>query len=141
MSGWFLVAATTLARAFGGKELVLVGDVDDERLGDLREVAEEAIEADAVVGDVDVRVRLLGHHEGGGAAEAVAERPDFAVGDGPVGAGERPRDGDGRLQVLDALGPVERLEELEGALPLGLGLVGDVDAGLDPPRRGRGRRR
>src|SRR3546814_6891984 len=41
--------------------------------------------------------------------------------------------GEGRLQVGDALVDVEQAEELEGAVPLRLGLVGDVDARLDAP--------
>src|SRR3546814_8367687 len=45
----------------------------------------------------------------------------------------RAQRGKGFLHVRDALVDVEEAEQLEGAVPFRLGLVGDVDAGLDAP--------
>ena len=92
-----------LGTAFGREELVLVGDVHDQRLRHLAEVVQQVVESDAVIGDVGIGVRLFGHHEGETAAEAVAHRGDAAV-----GARQFARGGDRGLEVFDALGLVER---------------------------------
>src|SRR3546814_10931492 len=68
------------------------------------------------------------HEIGKLAAEAVADAAGLAV--AGLVATEL---GEGRLQVGDALVDVEQAEELEGAVPLRLGLVGAVDARLHAP--------
>ena len=95
-----------LGAALRGEELVLVGDVDHQRLRHLAELVEQVVEADAVIGDVDVGVGLLGHHEGEPSAEAVAHRADAAV-----AARQLARGGDGRLEVVDALRLVEAVHQ------------------------------
>jgi hypothetical protein len=42
---------------------------------------------------------------------------------------------DRRGDVVDPFFDIEGVEQLEGALPLGFGLVGDVDARLDAPEQ------
>jgi hypothetical protein len=53
----------------------------------------------------------------------------------PETAGQGAGRGDGGGDVLDAGVDVEGVEQFEGPLPFGLRLVGDVDAGLDPPEQ------
>ncbi len=68
------------------------------------------------------------HEVGELAAEAVADRAGLA---GAGGQAAQMRQA--RLEIVDALGLVEALVELEGARPFRLGLVGELDAGLLPP--------
>ena len=123
---------TVTAHRSAEKEFILVGDMHHQRLRHFVQIAHEAIETDAVIRDIDVGIRLLGHHERQQAAQTVAHRPGFAV-----AAAQGARGGQGRFQVLDALCLVEGAEQFEGFLPFGLGLVGDVDAGFDAPEQVR----
>ena len=52
-----------------------------------------------------------------------------------IAARQRAGRGDRRLQIVDALRLVELAQVVHGLVPLGLGLVGDVDAGLDAPEQ------
>src|SRR3546814_8703843 len=111
-------------------EAVFIGNVQLQRLLDLPGLAQQVAEADAVVADVAVGVCACRHEEGELAAEAVSDRAGFA------GAGlMRAQRGKGFLHVRDALVDVDEAEQIEGAVPFRLGLVGDVDAGLDAPER------
>jgi hypothetical protein len=85
---------------------------------------------DAVVGDAGVGVGAGGGQEGQQAAQAIADRADLAV-----DAGQGADGGDGGGDVRDAGVDVEGVVEFEGPLPLGLALVGDVDARLDAPEQ------
>ncbi len=94
-------------------------------MGDARRLVERLVDADAVIADIALGIAARRHQEGELAAEAVADRADLA-GAGGVTA----QIGQGHLQIGDALGLVESLIELEGALPFRLALVGELD-----PRR------
>jgi hypothetical protein len=111
-----------------GHELILGRDVHEQWLGDGARLAEVVVDADAIVADIAIGVRSGRHQIGELTAEAVADAAGLA------GAFRQPAQmveaGD---QVLDALGHVEALEELEGPLPLRVRLVGDLDARLLPP--------
>ncbi len=112
----------------GRAELVLLGDVEHERSGELARFIQRLVDADAIIADIAIGVAARRHEIGELAAEAVAD------GAGLAGAGgEAAQMRQARLEIVDALGLVEALVELEGARPFRLGLVGELDAGLLPP--------
>src|SRR5215472_5832353 len=111
-------------------ELVLLGDVEHQRLLDRFGLVERALDADSVVADGSVCVGTRRHQIGELAAEAVADRADLAR------AGrELPQMRERRREVIDALRLVEALVKRERLLPLGIGLIGDLDAGLLAPEQ------
>src|SRR5215831_4089978 len=103
--------------------LVLAGDMHQQRLRDRARLVEEVFDAAAVVADIAVGVRARRHQVGELAAEAVADRAGLAGAGGLLAQVIEAGD-----QILDALGLVEALVQLEAALPFGLGLVGQLDA-------------
>ena len=93
------------------------------------------LDTDAVIADRGVAVGAGGGEIGELPAQAIAQRPHLA------GAARRPRaEGDGGLDVLDALGDVETLHQAEGLLPFRVGLVGQLHARLEAARTGPGTR-
>jgi hypothetical protein len=107
----------------GRAELVLLGDMKQERPCDPGRLVERLIDADAVIADIAIGLAARRHQEGELAAEAIADRAELAAA-GLVLA----QIGEGDLEIGDALALVETLIELEGALPLVLGLIGELDA-------------
>ena len=59
-------------------ELVLLGDVQHQRLADPRGLAERLLDADAVIADIAIGIAARRHEIGELAAETVADRADLA---------------------------------------------------------------
>src|SRR5215472_15433853 len=96
-------------------ELVLLRNVEHQRLLDRLGFVERALDADAVIADGGVRVGARRHQVGELAAEAVADRADLAR------AGRQfPQMPERRIEVVDAGRLVEALVERERLLPLGI---------------------
>ena len=110
-------------------ELVLLGDVQHQRVGQLVGLAEVLLDADAVVADRWRRRRC-------GSAVRKASRPPRQKPTAPTLPLQPASSRTWAMVAAMSLTPsvdVEGVEELERPLPLGLGLVGDVDARLDAP--------
>ena len=106
-------AVGDLGLRLGRTELVLAGDVQQQRLGDRAGLAERLLDADAVIADIGIGVGARRHEIGELAAEAVADGADLAV-----ALRQARRCSRLAIRSLDALGLVEALIELEGALPI-----------------------
>jgi hypothetical protein len=107
--------------------LVLLGEMHDDRAFDARREVERLLDPDPVIADGAIDARLGRGEIGELAAEAEAERADLS-GALPQSAQRLHRRGD----VPHPLGDVEFLVELEGLLPIRLGLP-ELDILLDPP--------
>ena len=88
------------------------------------------LDIDAVIADRGIGIGARGRQIGQLPAQAITQRADLAG-----AARKRAQVIDAGLDVLDAFVDVEALHQAEGLLPFGVGLVGELDAGLHPPEQ------
>ncbi len=131
--GMILEAFNDLLLRVRRNELVLARDVQHQGVSDIVGLAEMLVNLDAVIADARLARGPARGQIGEKAAEAVADHARLAV-SGVTGGRQR------RGDVVNALVGVERAEQLEGPLPVLLGLVGELNAGLNAPEQVRAHR-
>ena len=111
-------------------EAVGTGNVEHERVADAFGFIEPVLDADPIIADAGIRVRMAGGAVGEQTAEAVADRAGLA------GAGvERAQFGQAGLDIQQAGVVVEDTEQLEGALETGIAFAIQLDPGFNAPEQ------